>query len=394
MLTNLFPPIVSGSSTQSAALARELARRGCEVAVITARLNADQPPYEKMAGVHVYRLPALRLPQHEIALNFPWLNYTFTPGNQKRIGLIIKKHRTDLIHLHNHMFDLAFSAVIASARLAKPLVITLHTVIKHPRDAYNLLLHPIDRVFLKHLVIQRADALICPDRTIEAYAHEAFGSNRTWIVPYGIGIPLPPDPQLVENIRRKYRLENRTVILSLGHVHGIRNRLDLIQAMALVLKDFPHAVLLIVGAVGTEEPSRLARRLGISEAVIFTGAVPHEHVQAYLEIAVIEAHWFQPNNPQNKTLGIAALEAMGAGKAILNTADENVYGHGVLQNGTNVVLIESGNSFQQAKTICDLLKNQARREAIGKEAKRSIHKHFSWESVCNRTIQLYTSVLN
>jgi hypothetical protein len=52
------------------------------------------------------------------------------------------------------------------------------------------------------------------------------------------------------------------------------------------------------------------------KAVALTGAVPYSDIPAYLGIADLEAHWFQPNNPQNKTLGIAALEAMSAGKVV------------------------------------------------------------------------------
>ena len=124
MFSNLFPPVVSGSSTQSSTLARELVKRGHEVVVITAHVDSNTPAYEHLDGVHIYRLPALRLPRLPIALNFPWLSVTFTPGNQRRIAAILDRHQPDVLHLHNHMFDLAFSAVRMHRRFKKPLVVT------------------------------------------------------------------------------------------------------------------------------------------------------------------------------------------------------------------------------------------------------------------------------
>lgn len=57
-------------------------------------------------------------------------------------------------------------------------------------------------------------------------------------------------------------------------------------------------------------------------------------------------HWFQKSNPQNKTLGIAALETMSVGKVVVNTADEDIYGKGILHDGKNYIKITSGNPEQ------------------------------------------------
>jgi 1,2-diacylglycerol 3-alpha-glucosyltransferase len=393
MFSNLYPPAATGSSTQCAALARELARRGCQVVVITARLNRESPDYELVEAVHIYRLPSLRLPQMSISLNLPWLSLTLTPANYRRIIEILKRHQAEVIHLHNHMFDLAFSAALAARRLKLPLVITIHTVIKHPRRLYNWLLYPADRLLLKLLVIRRADELICPDVTIEGYVKEAFKQTNTVLLPYGIS-PMPmPDGEAVRAIQRKYNLLAGPTILSLGHVHEIRNRKELIEVMPRLRERFPGVKLLIVGAIGTRSPEALALRLGVRDAVIFTGAVPHVEIPTYLGSADLEAHWFEPDNPQNKTLGIAALEAMAAGKVVVGTADEDVYGRGVLRNRENVVLVEVDDRDRLAGTLIDLLEDGAWREQIGRRASETIREHFSWASVCANTIAVYERVI-
>lgn len=388
MFSNLFPPVVSGSSTQSALLARELARCGYEVTVITAQVSKTMPEYELVEGVHIYRVPALRLPRMAISLNFPWLSYTFTPGNQRRIAEIIRRHRPDIIHLHNHMFDLAFSAVRMARRFNKPLATTIHTMIKHANPFYNAILYPADRIALKRLVIRRSQALICPDVNIQKYVAEAWGRPGEPIVPYGIVVE-PPPGAIIEELRAKYRLDGKRVILSLGHVHEIRNRRDLVEALPFVLEEFPNTVLLIVGAVATDTPAVTAKRLGVQDSVILAGPAPHEQVSALLALADLESHWLNQDDPAKTSLGIASLEAMGAGKAILSAANPDTYGPGVLKPGENLLIVEPGKPHELAQTITGLLHDDARRRAIGERARQTIQTHFSMDSICDQTLEVY-----
>jgi glycosyltransferase involved in cell wall biosynthesis len=392
MFSNLYPPVYSGSATHTARLAKELARRGHLPVVITARVDPASPEHEEVAGVPIYRLPALRLPRLPIALNFPWLSLTFTPGNLRRIRAILDRHTPDVLHLHNHMFDLALSAVLFHSSRRRPLVVTLHTMIKHSRALYNTLLFPADRVLLKHLVVRRAQAVICPDENIRVYAHEAFGLPNAPIVPYGIEVD-PPPAGMVEALIRRHGLGGKRVILSLGHVHDIRNRKDLVAAMPQVLSAVPEAVLLIVGTEATPSTRQLAEELGVTGSVIFTGAVPHAEVAAFLALADLEAHWGNQDPPERTSLGIASLEAMSAGKVILAAANPDTYGPGLMRDGENLIITRPGDPAGLARTIIALLSDPARRAAIGERARQTIAEHFSWESVCARTLRVYEQTL-
>ncbi len=393
MFSNLYPPVYSGSSTQCSQLARELSNRGHEVIIITAHLDKQTAPYEKIDGVHIYRLPAFHLPKMTVSLNFPWLNSTVIPGNVHKVNVIFDQHKPDVIHLHNHMFDLAFSAVRAAHQFNKPLIVTIHTLIKHPRPIYNWILYPLDRWFLKRMVIERADLIVCPDATIERYVTEAFGPVDKVLLPYGITQMQKPPEYKMESIRQKYGLENSPIILSLGHLHEIRNRKELIEILPALLLHFPNLKLMIVGDIGTNSAELLAKRLGVSNAVIFTGSVPHSDIPTYLGIADLEAHWFHESNPQNKTLGIAALEAMGAGKVVVGTADEDVYGKGILDNNGNVILVNLASLENLASRISGLLKDDQKRAAIGVQARNTIADHFSWDNVCKQTLVAYEYVI-
>lgn len=393
VFSNLYPPVVSGSAINSSALSRELARRGHRPFVITARVDPDTPEYEETDGVAVYRLPAIRLPTLPIALNFPWLSYTFTPGNLRRIDRIFRRRRPDVIHLHNHMFDLSLSAVWARRRFGIPLVITIHTMIRHTRPIYNLMLYPADRVLLRCLVAANAHTLLCPDFNIIEYVREAFPTTRRVLVPYGMALPDNPAPKHVERLRKQHGLEGKRVILSLGHVHNLRDRRHLVSALPAVRREVPNVVALIVGAETIDAPRGLARELGVQDAVIFAGHAPHEDVPAYLALADLEMHVFVQGDVENTSPGIASMEAMSAGKVTLTAANENTFGPGVLRNGENVILVNPGRPNETAATIVDLLQDGAKRRRIGQAARRVIQDHLSWDTVCRRTVAVYEEAI-
>ncbi|MEO8259436.1 MAG: glycosyltransferase family 4 protein [Acidobacteriota bacterium] len=392
MFSNLFPPVPSGSSTQTAALSRELVGRGHQVDVITARVDPRRPEYEEIDGVRVHRLPALRLPRLDISLRFPWLNVTLTPRNLRRIGAILDRAQPDVLHLHNHMFDLAFAAVWMKRRRRIPLLVTLHTILEHPRPAYNLLIGPVDRRLLRHLVIRQADAVLCPDLNIRRYAARAFGRGDGILIPYGITLPEHADPEVVDRLREQYQLAGRPVILSLGHVHDKRDRRELIEAMPAILRAWPRALLLIVGAVSSDTPGRLMRKLGIERSVVLAGAAPHTEVRAYMEVADLEAHWLNEDSIDDTSLGIASLEAMSAGRVVVAAASEDSYGPGVLKNGENVVLV-ARDPADVASRIIELLGDPDRRAAIGGRASETIRNNFSWDAVCERTTAAYAGAI-
>jgi len=361
--------------------------------VITARVETSSPAYEEVDGVHVYRLPALRLPKLSIALNFPWLNYTFTPSNVRQIETILARYRPDVLHLHNHMFDLGLSAASMRRRTGCPLVTTLHTVIRHSQAQYNLLLYPADRLFLKRLVVDQSDQLICPDVNIKDYAREAFGRSDSVIVPYGVDLPKVSDNGRIVQLRATYGLQGKRVILSLGHVHEIRDRKDLVAALPEVLRVFPNTVLLIAGAVSTTIPEKLAHSLGVEHAVIFTGPISRQAVPDFLALADLEAHWLNQEEPERTSLGIASLEAMLAGKVVLAAANPETYGPGILVPGENIQIVEPGHPAELAQTIVELLQDDARRTAMGQCASQTIRKHFSWDNICEQTLQVYRAAI-
>ncbi len=374
---NLFPPVISGSSLQLYELSLRLVRRGHRVIVITARYDKTLHEHEVINGIEVYRLPAIRLPQLAVALRFKWLTATFSPRNLRRIRSILAHHAVDLIHLHNHMFDLAFSAAFLKRALRLPLVLSLHTPITHNNVFYNAVLVAAERFILKPLIINAADSIVCPDHNIVKYITRRFKSRRFTIIPYGVEEIFEPTSEMVASLTKKFGLSGKRVILSVGHLHLIRNRIDLIRAMPEILRHVPEAMLLIVGAV-----------------VIFTGIQENLVVRALLWICDIEAHWFTLDHPPiDSSPGIATMEAMLAGRPAMTMASEDTFGPGVLKQFKNIVLVRPGDTAAIAEKIIRLLTHRELASAIGVAGRLVARQYFAWPEVTSRMEALYASVI-
>jgi glycosyltransferase involved in cell wall biosynthesis len=394
MLTNLFHPVATGSATQTQGLARTLSELGHNIVIITPHLDPKSPKHEVIDGFEVYRIPTLRLPKMSIALNFPWLSWTFWPANLRRIESILKSHDIDILHIHNHMFDMAFSGVMMKSRLNIPVVLTIHTVIKHSICAFNFFLYPADRFFLRHTVVRRVNAVICPDENIKDYLHEAFSRNDGSIIPYGISLPAHPGSGVEQEIVTRFSLKGRRIILSLGHVHALRNRLDLIRAMAEIRTKFPEVLLLIVGDIADQRPVNLVKELALEDNVVFTGKQPYAHVPAYHALAELESMWLDQAEQGKNSPGVACMEAMLFGKPVLTMSNVDTFGKGVLVSGHNIVILRSGESQELANIIMDLLDHPDKTKSIGIMAKSLATEKFTWSKVAAQTLEVYSSLIH
>jgi glycosyltransferase involved in cell wall biosynthesis len=106
-------------------------------------------------------------------------------------------------------------------------------------------------------------------------------------------------------------------------------------------------------------------------------------------MAALEAHWGTQDPAERTSLGIASLEAMAAGKVVLAAANPDTYGPGLLKDGENIIIVKPGNHDQLSQTIIDLLRDKHRRDRIGRNARQTIVDHFSWDRICDQTIQVY-----
>jgi glycosyltransferase involved in cell wall biosynthesis len=394
MLSNLYPPVTTGSSIHCSTLAKKLVEQGISVIVFTPRVDKNAPEHEFLDGVEVFRLPCLKLPKLPIAVNFPWLSVSMLPSNIKRMRDIMRERSVELMHVHNHMFDMALNGVILKKMLNIPLVLSIHSIIFHPNPVCNAILSSIDATFLRWCMVRRATHLVDLDRVCTRYRKRRFGVDKGTLIPLATDFPEPPNPADIAMLKEKYGLEGKKVMLSVGHLHHLRNRMALIRGFANSLKSYPEARLLIVGARNYAPAEELVKHLGVTKQVIFTGNQPRHLVSAFFELCDAHSMWFDFSPHGDHSVGNANIEAMFMGKPVFGPFAPDVFGEGVLKHEENVFILPDTNMDEPIeKTILTIWRDEPLAAEMGKKARETVRKYLSWDVAVKHHISLYSSLI-
>lgn len=120
------------------------------------------------------------------------------------------------------------------------------------------------------LIFHRADCVVSCTRTMEAEINSVFGTkqSKTLYNPCDLA-------QIARLVNAGTQEEARTgpLIVSMGREDDLKGFWHLIKSFAVVKKAFADAELMIIGEGSYTEYRKLADDLGISDAVIFTGAL-------------------------------------------------------------------------------------------------------------------------
>ena len=388
MLSNWFPPVVSGSSFYTSSLARSLAARGHEVVVVTLDWG---PAYAPSADLPfpVYRLPVIRIPKLPLFYKMPLMGFAFTPGNWRRLKSLIAQYRPHVLHHVNHIFDTNFLSTSMAHSSDIPIVGSITTIIQHQNPWIQRVMGLADRMTVGWFGVRRWDGIVSLDYSAHEYVGRLYGDRvqqRSVIIPFGVRLE---SMSLYDN-PAPCRSE-RPQVLMVGHVHPFRNPVQLIRAMPLVLKAVPEARMVLAGRVDLQEPVKVARELGLTaDQVQFLGETPHDEVIHLMQTSHIFASWV--TGPY-RSLGTAPMEAMLCEAPVINDLPESLFGEGKLENGENIVLVNSRDPQSIADTIIRLLKDEGLRQRIGAGGRRFVLEHLSWDSIAVQMERFYKRIL-
>jgi glycosyltransferase involved in cell wall biosynthesis len=390
MLSNIYKPISTGSTNQIAGLADQLSANGYEVHIITSKIDRNLPSRENMNGIWINRIKCVHFPRFEIAMNFAWLNWLTTPINIRKVCNYIIENKIDVIHVHNHMFDAMLLGILVSKRTKVPICLTLHTIMQHNQKVYNIILTVIDRVVLRGLVSKGIDLVIAPDYNMIKYAEDKLGINSLVLIPYGVDEPLDISEEEINKFIQNNSLSERKVIISVGHVNQLRNRIDLVHAISHIAKKDSSVLLVVIGDIADKRALELVTRLKLDSYVLFTGIGTRKEIAMWRQLAVLEAQWLDQAPDGSNSLGVASMEGMMAGNAVLSVANVDTFGSGALSHNLNVVIFQPNTGVKLEDLILDLIQTPTVCESIGDEAKKFARENFSWAENAERHVELYS----
>jgi 1,2-diacylglycerol 3-alpha-glucosyltransferase len=385
---NFFPPRVSGSAHLTEELAKHLSQEGVEVLVVTTAYG-DAPADEWRDGYRVSRLPSWALPKTRLSFNFD-ISLAASSGNVRRLWRLLDDFAPDVLHQHGQFFDLTFMSSMWARRRKVPTVLSIHTRLEHPFPAYGRVLAVADRTLVRAFMLMTNPLVVVMDTPMREYIGRRYAVPEQRMVPIPVGVePSPVDRSAGRTVRQRFGIGDRPVVLSLGHVIPVRDRLGLVEALPALLEKRPDALVVVVGHVYDDRFLRRAKELGVIDHIILTGTVPRVEVPTYVAAADVEVHDLQGHG-----LGTASLEVLAAGVPVVAVVRPDNFPGISLRSWENIVLVPPDDPRSLADSIVKLLDDPelARRVASGQQD--LIRDHFTLEVVTDAHIALYERALS
>jgi len=177
------------------------------------------------------------------------------------------------------------------------------------------------------------------------------------------------------------------VVLSLGHVIFVRDRIPLIEALPALLEKRPDVAVVVVGTVYDDRFARRAEELGVRHALVVTGGVPRDAIRDYLAIAAVETH-----DLQGYGLGTTSLEAMAAGVPVVAVVQPDNYPGVELRSGRNLVIVPPHEPRALADAILRLLDEPAWADDVARGEQQLIDAHFTLDRIVDEHVAVYERV--
>ncbi len=253
--------------------------------------------------------------------------------------------------------------------------------------------------YLEHSMAEAADHIITVSYAMrDDLIRHGWSAPKISVVWNGVDPerydPEKCNPEDVRRLREKYGVsEDGHMILFLGRLTWVKGVRNLVQAMPLILSEYPKAKLIILGK-GEEEKDIIetAGRLGVKDNVIcnFEFVPENERILHYAAADVcVFPSVYEP-------FGIVSLEAMAMKKPVVVGARgvvgfrEQVIASGPEQNGIHV---NGEDPADIAWGVKEVLKDPERAKVWGENGRKRVQQYFTWRKVAEETIEIYSSLI-
>ncbi|MBO3804058.1 MAG: glycosyltransferase family 4 protein, partial [Candidatus Brockarchaeota archaeon] len=202
--------------------------------------------------------------------------------------------------------------------------------------------------------------------------------------------PRSAEAEEVRSVRERYGIaEGERMALFLGRLTWVKGVRNLVQALPMVLQEFPDTKLVILGK-GEQQSDieELAGRLGINGNVRYRFEYVSER-ERILHYAASDLCVFPSTY---EPFGIVSLEAMSMEKPLVVGARgvvgfrEQVVNAGSEQNGVHV---NGEDPADIAWGMKEVLADPERAKRWGRNGRERVLKFFTWRSVAEQTAGIY-----
>lgn len=361
-------PTVGGSGILASELGEELAKRGHEVHFISYEQPFRMPVNEPRVSFHPVQINTYDL--------FKYPDYTL-PLSVK-MAEVSRDHGLDVLHAH-YAVPHATAALLACSMLPadrRPKVITT----LHGTDTTLLGRDPGYGPAIRH-ALMRSDAVTAVSAWLERETRRVLAVDRPIEVIHNFFEPQPPR-RTREEVRRELGVDREVVVLHASNLRALK-RIDLLLATAARLRP-REAFKLVILAGGDFAPYvEDVRRLGLTDRVIVRERV--SAIEDYLQAADLGLF-----TSDLESFCLSLLEAMCFACPCVATAVGGI--SEVVTSGTTGLLVPAGDVDALVYAVESLIRDPARRLALGQAARQRAREFFSAGVIVPRYEELYRRV--
>jgi len=194
-----------------------------------------------------------------------------------------------------------------------------------------------------------------------------------------------PDPEARQEIRDRYGLGRRPVVVCVSRLVARKGQDTLLRAWPAVRKKIPDAALLIVGrGPYAKSLHELAEQAGVPGSVIFTGSVPQAELPAHYAAGDV---FSMPCRTRRggldvEGLGIVYLEASATGLPVVG-GDSGGAPDAILEGETGYV-VGGRDVAALSDRLIALLEDPAGAKAMGDKGRAWVERDWNWDVVATR----------
>ena len=276
LFTDTYFPQVSGVATSIRTLKTELEKLGHTVFIFTTT-DKDVNRYEDWQIIRIPSVPFFAFKDRRIAYR------GFSTALE-----IARQYQLDIIHTQTE-FSLGLLGVWIAKELRIPVVHTYHTQYEDyvRYIAKGMVIRPSMVKYIVRGFMSDLDGVICPSEIVYDLLMKYKVKVEKRVIPTGIELAKFERPEItsenIADLREKLGISNQeTMLLSLSRVSYEKNIQAVLAALPAVLEENPDVKLVVAGdGPYLSDLKAQAKRLNITDAVIFTGMIAPSETALY-----------------------------------------------------------------------------------------------------------------
>ena len=362
-----YPPQLNGAAVATHRLVQGLAKRGHAVSVVAPSMafRDEEQSDPSSPGVTIHRIKSISTrPLH------PEFRITSWAKINAKLDRIFQEFQPDIVHIQNH-FVVGGGCLKQCRRRGIPIVGTNHFMPENLLQYFPKPLRPASSaVMWKHCmrVYNHLDCVLAPSNACLALLRDAGLTAPARVVSNGIDLEHFSRHPASENLHQKYGIRpDVPTFLVVGRLDKDK-KTDLVIRATAAASVSARVQTVVVGRGKDEAEFReLAKRLGQSGVVVFTGYVPEEDLRGLYSLSDVYI-----GAGAAELQGLAVMEAMATGLPIL--VANAVALPELVENGVNGFLFEPTVEDLAAKMLL-ILEHRDRWQAMGERALADMQRH-------------------